>query len=139
MKRGSTSGCAPRILPSFAPRCGEAASRLRAEAADQDARTEAEACDLAEELQEAPMCEAWSETLAVVRELDPEGAEALAAAAVAWDRAIERAPFAGAGTPARSVVGSAADGAGGGAHERPARRCSMMAASAAGGGVASSR
>ena len=46
--------------------------------ADVDARTEAEACDLADELEEAPLWKAWPATLAVVREVDPEGAEALA-------------------------------------------------------------
>ena len=70
----------------------EAASQLRAEAADLDARTKAEACDLADELQEAPLGGVWPETLAVLREADPEGAEALATAADAFDRAIERAP-----------------------------------------------
>ena len=38
----------------------EAATRRRAEAADVDARTEAEACDLADELEEAPW---WCPTL----------------------------------------------------------------------------
>ena len=71
----------------------EAASQLRAEATDRDARTEAEACGLAEELQEEPLMVRWPETMAVLREADPEGAQALAAAGGAPDRAIERAPL----------------------------------------------
>ena len=92
MNRSSARGCATPTLPSCAPRCGRRRARLRAEAADLDARTEAEACDLADELQEAPLGGVWPETLAVLREADPEGAEALATAADAFDRAIERAP-----------------------------------------------
>ena len=66
----------------------EAASRLRAQAAE----TEAEACDLADELEEAPDVLNWPETLAVLREMAPDGAEALAAAGEAADAAYDRAP-----------------------------------------------
>ena len=59
----------------------EAASQLRAEAADQDACTEAEACELAEELQEEPLMVRWPETLA--------------AAGDAYNRAADRAPLVG--------------------------------------------
>ena len=66
----------------------EAASRLHAQAAEVDAETEA--CDLADELAEAPDVVGWPETLAVLREVAPDGAEALVAAAErAWDRAPE--------------------------------------------------
>ena len=70
----------------------EAASRLHAQAAEVDAETEAEACDLADELAEAPDVVGWSETLAVLREVAPDGAEALVTAWDAADAAYDRAP-----------------------------------------------
>ena len=70
----------------------EAASRLHAQAAEVDAETEAEACDLADELAEAPDVVGWPETLAVLREVAPDGAEALVTAWDAADAAYDRAP-----------------------------------------------
>ena len=46
--------------------------------ADVDARTEAEACDPGGRTGRGAVVKAWPATLAVVREVDPEGAEALA-------------------------------------------------------------
>ena len=70
----------------------EATSRLHAQAAEVDAETEAEACDLADELAEAPDVVGWPETLAVLREVAPDGAEALVTAWDAADAAYDRAP-----------------------------------------------
>ena len=55
----------------------EAASRLHVQAAETDAETAAATCDLADELADAPECVGWPELLALLRELAPDGAEAL--------------------------------------------------------------
>ena len=75
----------------------EAASRLYGQATERDVETEAEACDLADELEEAPGMVEWPETLAVLREVAPDAVEALvtawAAVEAAWDRAPEPEPI----------------------------------------------
>ena len=57
-----------------------------------DARTDTEACDLADELEEAPSFASWPALLVILREVAPDGAEALVAAAEAAERAWDRAP-----------------------------------------------
>ena len=51
--------------------------RLHGQATERDVETEVEACDLADELEEAPGMVEWPETLAVLREVAPDAVAAL--------------------------------------------------------------
>ena len=82
----------PKFGPCSAFIRDEAVRRLRTDAIETDARTDTEACDLADELEEAPSFASWPALLVILREVAPDGAEALVAAAEAAERAWDRAP-----------------------------------------------
>ena len=93
MNRSSARGCAPPTLPSCATRCGRRRASYAPTLPTWTRARRPRLATWADELQEAPpLVGGWPKTLAVLREADPEGAEALATAADAFDRAIERAP-----------------------------------------------
>ena len=96
-----------------------AVRRLRTDAIETDARTDTEACDLADELEEAPSLASWPALLVILREVAPDGAEALVAAAEAAERAWDRAPELDVDAilaKAKADAEAAANGANGAAH-----------------------
>ena len=90
--RAPVSGADWPTLPSCAPRCGRRRASYTPKLPTWTRARRPRLATWRTNCKRRRWGGVWPETLAVLREADPEGAEALATAADAFDRAIERAP-----------------------------------------------